>query len=132
MAVIIGYKGIVKVGATPTVMGEVQNFNIDHKADVLDTTALGSNGCRTFERGLSQWSVNMTANFDPSDTGQALLSVGATVAIELYVGGDATGNYKYSGSAVIESIPISNEVAGIVTTTMNLTGTGCLTSEVIV
>ena len=131
MSVIKGYNGSVKVGTTPTVVGEAQSFSIDVGTSISPTTALGNDGWETNIGLLKNWSVTVTANFDYDDAGQGILVVGDTVAVELYVGGTATGNKKYSGDIIVESAPISNDVGGLVTVSFTGKGTGALTSEII-
>ena len=75
----------------------------------------------------------MSAHFDISDAGQdevrSGLSAGAVVSVEFYLGGESgAGNVKKSGDVVIDSIDFTNDVAGVVETSISFTGTGAITT----
>lgn len=123
MATYKGYSGTVKAGATPTSVGEVTSFSLTHSADVKETSALGSSFA-TNVATLQRWNGSVSANFDDEDAGQALLVIGGSVALELNAG----NAMKYSGTAVISELSISNDVAGIVTASFSFTGSGALTA----
>lgn len=124
MGVIKGYAGSVKVGATPTTVGEVKSFTINQSADVQETSSLG-NQWATNTTTLKRWTASFEANFDISDTGQLQVRPGSTVDGVFYVGGTSgAGNVSYTGTLVIESMDITNDVAGIVTASFSGQGTG--------
>ena len=122
MAVYKGYSGTVKAGATHTSVGEVKSFSLTISADVVETSVLGSEYA-TNQSTLKRWSGSITANFDDEDAGQTLLVVGGSVALELNAGGAK----KFSGTAIIGELAISDEVAGIVSASFSYTGSGTLT-----
>jgi hypothetical protein len=124
MATIKGYDGSITAGGNA--VGEVKNFSLDQSSDVVETTTLGSAWAKNTST-IKRWSGSLTAHFDIGDTGQdglrSALSGGTTVALVLSLSGDTT----YSGDAVVESISIANDVAGIVEASVSFTGTGALT-----
>lgn len=136
MATIKGYNGSIKAGDTPTTVGEVKNYNIDQSSDIVETSTLGSDWGKNVPT-LKRWSGSLVAHFDIGDSGQdeirSALSSGASVALELYIGGESgVGNTKYNGTAVIETISVGNDVAGIVEASISFTGTGALTETPLV
>lgn len=131
MSVIKGFNGSVKAGSTPSTVGEVKNWNITINQDVVETSVLGDSWADNTGT-LKRWTGSLTAHVDVGDAGQgeledALIN-GTSVALELYAGGESgAGNRKYAGTAIIESTPIINDVAGVVEITFSFTGTGALT-----
>lgn len=128
MAKLNGYNGSVKAGSTPSTVGEVKSFNIDRTSDVQDVTVLGSAWAANAST-IKRWSGSLTAHFDIVDGGQDELrtgiSDGSAVDLVLYIGGESgSGNVSYSGSAIIESISITNDATGIVEASISFTGTG--------
>lgn len=133
MSIIRGYNGSIKAGSTPLTVGEVKTFTLDQSADVVETSTLG-NAWASNASTLKRWSGSLTAHFDIGDSGQdelrSSLSAGSSVALELYFGGESgVGATSYTGSAVIESISLGNDVAGISEASISFTGTGALTES---
>ena len=131
MALIRGYNGSIKAGSTPSSIGEVKTFSLDQNADVVEVSTLGSAWASNVAT-LKRWSGSLTAHFDIGDTGQdelrTAISAGTSVALELYFGGESgAGATSYTGSAVIESISLGNDVAGIAEASISFTGSGALT-----
>lgn len=131
MSVLKGYAGSIKAGSTPTAVGEVRSYTLNQSADVQETTTLGSGWAKNTAT-IKRWSVSLEAHFDISDGGQdelrSSIASGSSIALELYLGGESgVGNTSYTGNAVIESMDISNDVAGIVTVSISATGDGALT-----
>ena len=129
MATLKGYDGSITSGGSN--IGEVKNFSLDQTSDVVETTVLGS-GWGQNTPTIKRWTGSLTAHFDIGDSGQddlrAGLSAGSTVDLVLYFGGTSgAGNASYTGSAVVESISMANDVAGIVEASISFTGSGALT-----
>lgn len=129
MSKLKGYAGSVKAGGVA--VGEVKNFNIDQSSDVVETTVLGSAWANNIST-IKRWSGALTAHFDIGDSGQdefrSALSSGSVVSLSLYLGGESgSGNVSYVGDAVVESISVANDVAGIVEASISFTGSGALT-----
>lgn len=129
MSTLKGYNGSMTAGGGA--VGEITSFTINQSADVQETSTLGSQYA-TNEATLLRWTASLEANFDIGDTGQDAirtgLAAGTSVALEMFLGGTTgAGNASYTGSAVVESADVSNDVAGIVTYSISVTGTGQLT-----
>lgn len=130
MGTLKGFNGSIKAGSTPTLVGEVKNFSIEQSSDVVETTTLGSSWAKNTNT-IKRWSGSLTAHFDIADGGQdelrSGLSAGDSVDLQLFLGGESgAGNVSYIGEAVVESISIANDVAGIVEASVSFTGTGAL------
>ena len=133
MALIKGYKGEVRLGND--LIGEIKNYSLDIASDVVDTTTLGSNGWRRNTATLRGWSGSVTAHFDTGDTGQtdirSALLQGNTVNLTFYIGGNEAGNKTFSGTAIVKSGSITNDVAGIVEISFSFDGDGELVEGVV-
>ena len=116
------YVGAVKVA-------EIKNWSLDVGADMLDSTNFDSNGWKQFIAGLKEWSASAEGNYAVSTdaTGQKAIQdawlAGTTLSIELRVGATFP---KYTGSALVSSMPIEVPVDGIVGISVELQGTGAL------
>jgi len=124
MAIVKGYNGSITAGGGS--VGEVKNFSLDQSSDVVEVTTLGSAWAKNAST-IKRWSGSLTAHFDIGDTGQDALrtglSSGSVVALVLSLGDGTT----YAGDAVVESISIANDVAGIVEASVSFTGSDSLT-----
>lgn len=127
MTAIHGSDGVIKVGSGFAVLGQIQNWSLDVKADVLEGYSMGD-GWKTAKSGVKSWSGSVECYFDTADAGQAELAAGASVEVHLYPAGEATGNGYFSGSAVVSSVPVSAEKDGFVLRTVHFKGAGELSS----
>lgn len=124
MAIVVGKKARVLVGASPAAIGHVVG-SISYKVtDVLvDTTAYDS-ATKTFApTGLKEAALSFTAQFDTADTAQdtlrtnaAIISTGtpALVPLLVYPEGTGTGLAKWTGDMAMESMEITSELEGVV------------------
>ena len=126
-----GYSGSCTVGGTA--VAEAKAWSLDVSQETVDTTNFGSAGWKESTPTLKSWSGSITVLFDGgADAGQAGLiagvTSGTTVALELNVSATGAGtSEKFSGSAVVTNMPISNDVNGIVEVSFSFEGTGALT-----
>ena len=128
---ITGHSGSVTVAGNVSAMGNAKAWSLDINQDTADITDFGSNGWTEAAATLKSWSGSITAIFDASgaDEGdlQTALTGGASITFDLQLGG-GTGSYdKYSGSAIVTSQSITNDVNGIVEAVFTFQGTGALT-----
>ena len=129
MGTLKGYSGSVTAGGTA--IGEIRNYSLNISSDVQEVSTLGSAWAKNTST-LKRWTGSLEAHFDVADSGQdslrAGLLAGTAVDVVLFAGGTSgAGNVSYSGSLVIESMDITNDVAGIVTVSISGTGNGELT-----
>ncbi len=122
MAKIHGKGGVITVGGSDTV-GELQSWNLDVQAEVLEGYSMGDTWGDS-ETGVKKWSGSLEAYFDPDDAGQIALDVGDTVALIFYPGGEESGKPTKSGSATITGTPLSASKDGWVSITFNFMGKG--------
>jgi predicted secreted protein len=112
-------------------VGEGTGWRMTSSVDVLDTTAFGTSGYKTFRGGLVEWSGSMSVNLDLGDAQQLLLfqkltganPASTATAAEFIV---LTGK-KLSGTIVVTQMEVNAQVAGLVTGTITFRGSGTLT-----
>lgn len=142
-----GFDGVIKLADTgdslsSTAIGNLRSFTIEQTQDVVETTVMGTTGMRTYQPGLSTFTISGDMYFDHADTVQAKLDelVSKTgqetlASFEVYPSGDGTSetpaNSKLSGSCIITSFSISSSVDGIVECSFAAQGSGALLVEAI-
>ena len=78
--------------------------------------------------GRTSFTASIEANFDETDSsGQLALTVGSTVALKLYPEGADSGDYYWSGSAIVTGEGSSVTLDDLIKTSFTLQGTGVLT-----
>lgn len=108
-------------------VGHLQGWNLDVQAAALQGYSMGDEWADN-ETGVKSWSGSCEVYFDPADAGQIAAGVGEVVAVQLYPGGNGTGEEYHSGSAIITGIPTSGTKDGWVSKTINFAGKGPLAS----
>lgn len=120
-----GQSGLVKLGTDS--VGSVTGFSIDTTGDVIESSNLGSTA-RTYMAGRTSFTASVDANFDEGDSsGQLALTVGSTVDLKLYPEGADSGDYYWSGSAIVTGESHSVTLDDLIKSSMTLQGTGVLT-----
>lgn len=134
---IIGHSGSCKVGANT--VGTAKIWSVDITKDTVDTTTFASAGWKENEDTLKSWSGNITVIFDGgADAGESALAAnlfasGAVVALELITSATGAGTYeKFTGNAKVTSMPITNDVNGVLEVSFSFVGDGSLTAAGIV
>ena len=128
-----GYSGSCTVGGTA--VGEAKAWSLDVSQETVDTTNFGSAGWKESEATLKSWSGSITVLFDGgADAGQAALITGVTsgssVAVVLSTAATGAGtSEKFSGDVLVTSMPITNDVNGIIEVSFSFEGTGALTQS---
>lgn len=131
MTTYAGNDGVIRNGATA--IAEVEGFDVKHEVDTVDDTAQGDSW-DTHLTGRQRWSGNLSGHYFPGDTGgQATVVPGASLSLELYPIGTASGRRKLSGTATITSVDIRSQKGGEpVDFSAAFTGNGALTTETII
>lgn len=120
-----GQAGLVKLGTNA--VGSVTGFSLDTTGDVIESSNLGSTA-RTYMAGRTSFTASIEANFDETDSsGQLALTVGSTVALKLYPEGADSGDYYWSGSAIVTGEGSAITLDDLIKTSFTLQGTGVLT-----
>lgn len=136
MTVHKGKNGIVKIGASPSIVAEVREWSLDVSGDVTDSTSMNTaqsnGGWKTFADTLKEWGGSVSCWWDPSDTnGQEALDAGTSLAVEFYPDDDDTGDIKYSGTAIVTAINRSGKLDGNVEASFTFKGTGALSQAAV-
>jgi hypothetical protein len=117
MAAIRGCLGIVSIGATPTVIGEVTAYTINAVADEIDTSSMGACTASSIA-GSKKTTGTVSANYDPDDAGQLLMVIGNVV--QLVIQPEGAGGVTWTAAeATILANSVSAEVNGVVTIEMS-------------
>lgn len=125
MATISGNNGTIFVGSGA--LAEIKSFSLTTTNDVIETTPMG-NSFKTFTAGLSEASGDITCHLDVSDTdGQEALDAGATVSLDLRPNGDSTGEPKFTLTAIVNSVAISQTINDVVERSFSFTASGGVT-----
>lgn len=120
-----GKGGKVKLGANT--VAHVRNFSYTENVPTADSTGMGDSS-QTHNVGIPGWNGKLDCWYDPTDTnGQVALSIGASVALELYTDGDASGKNYVTGTATIESIANNADMGSTVEVSFTFKGNGDLT-----
>lgn len=112
-----------KVGAN--FIGGLRGIDWKDSIDTVDLTAAGDTA-KSHDTTYSGWDATAECLLDHADTAQAAVSVGDSVAIEMYSEGDATGKVYYSGTATITEINWGSSHTGEATVKYTLLGQGAL------
>ena len=129
MATISGNNGTIFVGSGQ--VAEVKSFSLTQSNDAIETTQMG-NSFKSFKAGLSEASGDITCHLDVSDTdGQQALSVGAEVTLDLRPDGDTAGNPKFTLTAIVNNVAISQTINEVVERSFSFTASGGVTQGTI-
>lgn len=127
-----GNEGVVKVGANAVV--EVRSFELNEAVDPVEDTAMGdTHKTHIAGSGHKEWSGTITCWWDKGDTnGQEALTIGASVTLNLFPEGDASGSRQISGLASITGIGVPVNMGDVVERTFEFRGNGALTRSNVV
>lgn len=129
MATHAGSEGKVFIGTDQ--VAEVKSWSMEVTSDTVDASIIGTQW-RKNQATIKGWSGSFDAFWDETDTdGQGALSAGATVTLNLYPEGDATGATYWSGNVIITSISYNAAFDGIVEASFSFTGTGALSTQTV-
>lgn len=126
-----GFSGSCTIGGDTITQAKAWSLTLSQ--ETTDVTNFSSNGWKESEATLKSWSGSITVIFDGgADAGQASLiagvTSGSTVALVLLTSASGAGtSEKFSGNAIVTSMPITNDVNGIIEVSFSFEGTGALT-----
>lgn len=125
MATHVGSEGVVQVGAND--IAEVKSWSITEEITLVDDSAM-ADAWESHLNGRKRWNAEVTCNWDETDTnGQAALTNGASVTLNLKPEGDSNGDTYFTGTATVESITVTTGTDQTIDTTIRLRGNGILT-----
>lgn len=129
MATHAGSEGTVKVGSNA--IAEIRSFSLEETADTLEDTTMGDTA-RTYKSSLKTFTGSVDVFWDETDTsGQGALTIGASVTLNVYPEGDASGDTYYSGSAIVTGVTRSSSFDGLVEASITVQGSGALTASTV-
>jgi predicted secreted protein len=129
MATHAGSEGKVFIGTSQ--VAEVKSWSLEVTSDTVDASIIGTQW-RKNQATIKSWSGSFDGFWDETDTtGQGALAVGATVTLNLYPEGNATGATFWTGDAIVTSIAYSGSFDGIVEATFSFTGSGALDEDTV-
>lgn len=126
MATYHGKNGVVKIAANA--VAEVTKFSVKTSAQVANDTAMGDDW-ETHVTGetVNSWSGSLSCNAYQGDTnGQAALVAGASVTLNLYPEGAATGANYLTGTATITEDSVDADKGAVVARSFSFQGNGPL------
>jgi predicted secreted protein len=131
MTAIAGYGGAAVIGASGD-LSELVSWQMQQKGDNVDATAMVKGATTPQPKvklaTLTEWSGQVTVNYDPSDAdGQELLVANAQVAFKLYPQGDGAGFKYWSGTIIVTNVTDGGTIDGKLTKSVSFDGTGVLT-----
>ena len=138
-----GSEGYVKVG-TPgadDTIAEVRDWSLTITSDTVEDSTMGDSA-RTYKPTLTSASGSFTCYWDETDTnGQALLTAGSEVTLNLYPEGDAAAvvgppavaaDTYYTMSAIITEEGLSASFDGMVEISFSFQVNGAVTLDTVV
>ncbi len=129
MATHTGSEGTVKVGANA--IAEIRSFSLEESADTLEDTTMGDTA-RTYKSSLTTFTGSVDVFWDETDTtGQGALTIGASVTLNVYPEGDASGDTYYTGTALVTGVTRSSSFDGLVEASITVQGSGALTATTV-
>ena len=102
--------------------------NLNLAGDILDDTDFTSTGYRSRIRGIKDWSVGGTINFDLSNSAVTKLRNAWLNGTRLDIRYLPNGSAGYAGTVHVESIDLSGDVSGLETGDFSLQADGALTT----
>lgn len=131
----LGRESKITIG-TETV-ARMTSFNLTENNEMLDVTSFGDTHMK-YERGFQSWTASISGHIDLDDTEQQTLRVAARegtklTTIRFYV--DSTSYYSIDtvsdseAGCFIASFSVSDEHTGVVSFTMEVTGSGPITDS---
>jgi hypothetical protein len=111
--------GVVEIGSTPEIVGELTAWDINAVAAEIDSSSMGT--CTSSSvAGPKKTTGTISANYDDTDAGQLLFLIGTEQQLIVYPFGKNTGDPVWTAaSATILQNNLSGEVNGLVAIQMS-------------
>ena len=118
-------------------VASIRSFSFETVQDVIDATTMNVSGVafRTNLPTFQSWSGSIDIYFTTDDAGgdkvdANTLQPGPTeITIHFWPAGDGASELGYTGTALVTSRSISSSVDGMIEASINVIGTGPLTTE---
>ena len=126
MASQAAYSKKVKVGSDAL---NCSSATLNRGAELLDDTEMANNaGYRTHITGLRGWSINASGPYDQANAAMAAIEAAWVSGAAVTVSYLFDGTNGYTGSATVETVNISGDVAGLETFECTLQSAGALSA----
>jgi len=125
MANSLGKDGVLKISTTT--VAEIRGYTLNETTATTEDTVIGD-AFTTHKATLRSWQCSGDMFWDPVDGGQAIITVGATVTVNLYPRGIAASTHYKSGSAIITGFDITSRHDSMVEASFSAMGTGPLST----
>ena len=123
MAAHKGSEGLVTAGGSG--IGQLTGYSLDETSEVIDQTILSSTS-KINVAGTLGFSGSVDLLFDEADSPQMTLVAGSSLEFVFLPEGNTSGDYKFTGTGIVNSVSYSAAVDGNVTSTASFDGTGAL------
>lgn len=122
----------VYTGASPSLIGASTTCSLQLTRDTRDVSNKDSGGWKAVKTGQKSWSISTEGLYNPSGTNGYIAlynawTAGTELTLTLKSAGNPTGDYYWSGSAVITSLQMNAPNEGNATFSVTFQGTGALT-----
>jgi hypothetical protein len=117
MATHHGNDGTVRIAASGAI-GEIRQWSLTQTAQIADDSAMGD-AWRTHLAGKDEASGQITCWWDEDDAQQEALQVGAEVVLRLLPEGNVMDDARFSATARVTEIVLTDAQDGIVERTFN-------------
>jgi len=124
-----GNEGYVSIGSDEL---KVKSFALNISAPLADDTDVGDEFEKKLAGAPKSWSGTLTCSLKRTSAAQTALQPGAEVTVNLYSGGNASGQTYHTGSAMVESIDRTQDFTNASSITFNFVGNGALTESTVV
>lgn len=119
------------VSGTPTVFGQIKDFNLQVDKKTIDATAMDEEW-ESVLHGSKSWSGSVTVFFDPADSVQAqiesdLITNNSDAELTFRPLGTGVGKKEYTGSAVVTGWNPAGAKDDLLGLSLQLKGNGALT-----
>jgi len=129
MATHKGSEGTVKFSSNA--IAEIRTWTINESADTLEDTTMGDSA-RTYLPSLTSWDGSVDVYWDETDTnGQVAATIGASVTLNVYPEGDASGDAYYTGTAIVTGVSRTASFDGMVEASITFQGSGALSASTV-
>ena len=100
------------VYSSTTQIANATEWTYSETGNEVEATA-GGDTAKSYLAGLPDGGGSVTTRWDPADAGQTAMTIGASVTLNLYPGGNTAGITKLSGSVVITGRAIDWSYEGV-------------------
>jgi hypothetical protein len=104
-------------------VGQRISFNLTLTVAELEANTQGATWTDA-DAGLKSAKGDVEVFYDPADTGQDHLVVGAIVSLELFPSGNSTGNEKIAGEFLVTEVGLPSQVGELIKKTITVVNKG--------